>query len=410
MASLRRFPRSPFWFACFTAPDGRRLQRSTKETGRKAAQAKADQWEAFSKERAKAKQAHRVIADIYRMAHNEALPMSTARAFFDGWLARRKHEVKPATFVAYEARARHFLGWLGDKAAQPLSEIAVTDIQRYRDSEAKRVSAQTVNIAIKIMRIMFEDARRDNLVADNPAKDVRTLKAKDAASTRRPFAPAELRAILSVADDEWRSIIIFGIYTGQRLGDIAKLTWANVDYAANEIRLRTSKNGRVVNIPITSPLRNHLETLPAGDNPRAPVHPRAFAVMERQGRVGMLSRQFGEILTDAGLAQVRTHGSMGKGRNARRATSELSFHCLRHTATSLMKNAGASSAVVEDIIGHNSAEMSAHYTHIDSAAKRKALDAMPDVTQAKIKAPTRPRSSRRRKAESASTGRRVRRR
>jgi hypothetical protein len=38
MASLRRFSDSKFWYACFTGPDGRSLQRSTKETDRKRAQ------------------------------------------------------------------------------------------------------------------------------------------------------------------------------------------------------------------------------------------------------------------------------------------------------------------------------------------------------------------------------------
>lgn len=46
-----------------------------------------------------------------------------------------------------------------------------------------------------------------------------------------------------------------------------------------------------------------------------------------------------------------------------------------------MKNAGVSPAIVVDIIGHDSAEMGTHYTHIESAAKRKALDTMPDLTR-----------------------------
>jgi hypothetical protein len=44
-----------------------------------------------------------------------------------------------------------------------------------------------------------------------------------------------------------------------------------------------------------------------------------------------------------------------------------------------MKNAGISAAIVQDIIGHESARISASYTHIDDAAKRDALSAMPDV-------------------------------
>src|SRR5450432_4238395 len=68
------------------------------------------------------------------------------------------------------------------------------------------------------------------------------------------------------------------------------------------------------------------------------------------------------------------------GRNGRRNVSEISFHALRHTATSLLKNAGVSSAIVQDIIGHESAAISANYTYIDDAAKRGALAKLPDIT------------------------------
>ena len=60
--------------------------------------------------------------------------------------------------------------------------------------------------------------------------------------------------------------------------------------------------------------------------------------------------------------------------------NELSFHALRHTATSLMKNAGVSPAIVQDIIGHESPAISAHYTRIEESTKRLAVDALPDVT------------------------------
>lgn len=33
------------------------------------------------------------------------------------------------------------------------------------------------------------------------------------------------------------------------------------------------------------------------------------------------------------------------------------------------------------LVGHDSAAMSAHYTHIEHDAKLKALNSMPDVTQ-----------------------------
>ena len=376
MAALRKKEHSPYWFACFTLPDGRRVQRSTKETKRKAAQDKADEWELLSKERAKARQAHRVIADIYKAAHKKELPDATPRTFIDSWLKRRKGEIAPASFTSYNARSSHFIEWLAEFADRPLAEIETSHFVRYRDEVAVKRSASTANHGIKVLRGIFEDARRDGFISENPAKDCGLLK-KVSSSTRRPFTIDELRLVLSAASDEWRSMVLFGIYTGQRLGDLARLTWANVDSTAREIYLTTSKTGRVVRIPIASPLLAHIATLPASDNPKAPIHPKASRLASVNGST--LSRQFGELLGSIGLVKEKGIETERQGRAARRAVSELSFHSLRHTATSLMKNAGISPAIVQDIIGHESAEMSAHYTHVESGAKRQALESIPNL-------------------------------
>jgi integrase len=94
---------------------------------------------------------------------------------------------------------------------------------------------------------------------------------------------------------------------------------------------------------------------------------------------GSLSKEFYRILVAAGLVRKRTHESTGKGRSVRREQNDLSFHCLRHTATSLLKNAGVSDAVARDIIGHESVAVSRNYTHIDTTTKKRALDRLPDL-------------------------------
>ena len=366
-------------------PDGRRVQRSTKEEKRKPAQAKAEEWERQSKERTKARQAHKVIAEIYRAAHKEELPDATFRAFVTSWLARRKGEMAKASYAAYEGRSRHFMESMPQAADRPMAELETRQFITYRDALAKRLSASTANQGIKLLRVILEDARRDGYIAENPAADCGMLK-KATVTSRRPFTLDELRSVLAVADTEWRSMIFFGVYIGQRLSDIARLTWANVDLAAQEIHLRTGKTGRMVRIPICAPLMQHIETLPAGDDPKAPLHPRSAAA----NNSSTLSRQFGELLSAAGLVAKRTHEAGKEGRGSKRTPSELSFHSIRHTATSMMKNAGISPAIVQDIIGHDSAEMSAHYTHIESKAKREALNSMPDLRKITGKAKRRP--------------------
>lgn len=56
------------------------------------------------------------------------------------------------------------------------------------------------------------------------------------------------------ADDEWRSLINFGLYTGQRLGNLARLRWSQIDLESDEIRLTTGKTNKRLLLPIAPAL------------------------------------------------------------------------------------------------------------------------------------------------------------
>ena len=75
---------------------------------------------------------------------------------------------------------------------------------------------------------------------------------------------------------KWESLIKFGFYTGQRLGDLKGLTWANIDLESNVLRFRIRKTRRDAIIPICEPLLDHILTLEGSkDDPKAPLHPRS---------------------------------------------------------------------------------------------------------------------------------------
>jgi integrase len=297
-------------------------------------------------------------------------------------LARKKPEIEPPSYQSYSRKSQHFLGWLGLRADRQITLITRADILAFRKAELERVAPQTANDEIKWLRMVFKTAREDGDLQDNPVDGVRPAKKRGSTSAgRRAFTLPELRRVIERADDEWRSLIFFGLYTGQRLGDLARLTWQNVDLERDEIRFVTGKTRRQMIIPIAAPLQENIETLAAGEDPHQRLHPRAFASVEKSGKVSTLSRQFYELLADAGLAAPKVHRRLETepGRNGRRTLSEVSFHSLRHTATSLMKNAGISPAIVQDIIGHESAAISAHYTHVDEETKRKAIALLPAI-------------------------------
>ena len=381
MASIWKHPKSKYWSACFTLPNGRRTKRSTKEVNRKKAQTIAEKWGDAARRKLTEAQARRVLSDIYEKINEKSLPTSTLRDFIARWLTTKNIEVSDLTFSKYAGTVRDFLEFIGPRADQDISSITTADISAFRDNAAKKNTAVTANGKLKIIRVAFKAAWRDGLIADDPAAKTVIIKRREAKIERRPFTLAELKRILEVADQEWKGMLLVGLYTGQRLRDVANLTWYNVDLIRNELRLSTQKTGRRQIIPLAKPLKEWIETRPSSDDPKTPLFPRAFGTLKRGINISTLSHQFYELLVASGLARPRTKKSTGKGRSAKRNVNEISFHCLRHTATSLFKNAEVSEAVAMDIIGHESKIISANYTHIEDEAKRKALDSLPDITE-----------------------------
>ena len=192
---------------------------------------------------------------------------------------------------------------------------------------------------------------------------------------REAFTIPHLKKILGAASPDWKTATLFGLYTGLRLSDIANLRWSNLDLATNELTVETRKTGRVQILPLAGPLAGHIATLASSDDPKAFLMP---GLAERN--VSGLSNEFFELMASVGLVESRDdHSAQGAGRSKRRRQSPLTFHSLRHAATSMLKKAGISAAVVMDIIGHESEAISQNYTHVDHETKRAALAKMPDL-------------------------------
>jgi integrase len=349
-------------------------------TSRKDAQRVAGEMEALAneaKDRGITEQrARKFVSDIFFMVNKDKLPTSTIKDYFQAWLKRIELETRESTAVRYASIVTQFVDFLGGvKTNRDLSSLSSADITRFRDNMAGNLSKGSTNLSLKVIRVALSQAVRDGLIDTNPAVKVTTLK-RDDKTERRPFTMPELKLLYAHSDVEWRGMIMIGLYTGLRLSDVKSLTWQNIDLARAELRVTTQKTGRRQNIPLATPLAKYLAMLPGADrNPEQPLFPEA----NKTERTGTLSNQFYEILVSAGLAPKRSHKSNAKGRDSRRATISIGFHAFRHTATSLLKNAGATDAIAMDIIGHDSAAISANYTHIDTETKRNALNKMPDI-------------------------------
>jgi integrase len=380
MASLWRHPHSRYWIACFRDAHGRQRRLSTKETNRRRALKIAEAYEHSSRALRSRRHVRRLIEHLQaELGGGEAICTLSLTTFAANWLATKKPEVARRTFDFYSGSIAKFLRFLGPVADLPLDQITKATLLDYRNALARTLCARSTNHDLCAVKMLFLAARRDGVITENPAELIEAVRSRNSHAPRRAFSLPELRAVAAVADPEWRSMILFGLYTGQRLSDIASLTWANVDLEKAELRLITRKTGKRLLLPLAGPLLRHLEGIDSSDRSDVPLHPRAFKSLELRGLSGTLSNQFNALLAQAGLRGHRNQSSSGKGRSSARVASELSFHCLRKTATTLLHEAGIPQAVVMALIGHDSAEVHDIYVAVGKEALCKAAASLPEL-------------------------------
>src|SRR5215472_1152005 len=374
MPSIHRQPGRPYWFCAFSiwnleTRTSRRVFRSTKTSDRRQALEICRAWHKAALKARNGKlsvdAAREVIAqgvsDVFTAASAESFPNASIKSWCDTWLQSKSIEAEQSTHVRYARIIERFIDSIGAKAKRDLSTLQTSEIARFRDREAKELSRATANLSLKVLRVCFGEAVRQSLLGVNPAVRVAVLKLRDK-SARRAFTLAEIKRILKACgeDTEWRGLILFGLYIGQRLGDLARLTWRAVDLDSGEIAFTTRKTGRRIVLPLVQPLIDYLSALPASDDPNAYIFPNAAA----HRRTNSLSNQFREILADAGLVEPRRHEKTKQGRDQAREPSEISFHSLRHCAVTMLKAAGVSDFIAREIVGHESAAVSRQYTHL----------------------------------------------
>ena len=372
MASVRIRTGSKFWYACITLPTGKQRQFSTGLEDREEVLAAATAAERAARRHDAAP--HQLRAALDRIAE-DFVPKDDINPgpWLRAWAKSRKNEVAATSFSTYTSLMDEVAGWLAWREVRSFAALTTARITELRDWWAERNSPRTANNKLKILRAALNAAVAERRSENNPAARIPVLKAQKTA--RREFREAEIDILLPTLTGEWRAIFLLGLYTGQRLNDLAVLRWRNVDVAGKSIAFTAQKTGALVALPLMQPVIDALLTLPAGEDPDALLLPEIAKLSP-----GARSNQFRSLLAAVGLApKVPKRRGRGQAKRTHRETQPLSFHSLRHTATSRLKAAGVSDAIARAVIGHESAAVSRQYTHLDMETLRKALEKMPSL-------------------------------
>src|SRR5260370_31694171 len=257
MAIIKK--RSKHWTAIFRDGQGKQVWRVLSGiTNKREAKAAADMLEDAAQRRRNGARLKRTFNEFYKQSYGEAsCGASSLRDFVTTWLKQKQREVSASTLEAYTKATGTLIDFMGARADGDISEISKRDLLAFREHLLSTGrGSTTVNKYVCQLKLLFKDAQKDEYTIDNAATFLESVKGDG--MKRHPFSVAEIRVILDAASPEWRSLVMFGIYTGQRLGDLARLTWANIDTARGEIRLTTQKTKKRMPTPIAEPLMNQI--------------------------------------------------------------------------------------------------------------------------------------------------------
>jgi integrase len=379
MASVHRRPDSKYWHAAFRmndgTPGGRLILRSTKCTERSKALAAAFEFERAAKLASAGNlveaQAREVVADIMKRAGaEETLRAPTVKDYLNQWLATKKTRKSANTSSRYTTAVDKFLTVLGDRKSKPLTALTPRDVERYMEWRTKeKLAPRTVALCVKIIRVALNHARRQGIIPTNPAEAVELPKEKGV--ERGTFTREEVKILVEIAQDEWKTLILLAYYTGARLSDCCRMAWADVDMSNGALTYTQAKTGEKVTVPLHSDLLAHLEALAGTDKPEVFIMPH-MAGLKPGGRHG-LSEGFKRIMRKAGL-DLETVKSAGV-----RQLSRRTFHALRHSFTSALANRGVAPELRMKLTGHKTEAIHRGYTHHELEKLRAAVEKIPSL-------------------------------
>jgi integrase len=289
------------------------------------------------------------------------------------WKDRAERTKSPATFARYKGTINKFLECLGPKADAALGDITAQDVQKFVSWRLKGGrNATTVMVDLKTLNAPFSLAMRQGLILTNPVPAADAPRAEK--ESREPFAWEQVSELIRHSEGEWKTAIMLGALTGQRLGDCISITWDCVDFDKHLLRFRPQKTRhqkRDLVLPLHTDLEKHLMDLP--ERKGQPLCP-ALSKAKIGGRSG-LSRQFQCIMKKAKIKGRSVEAGGDEGR----VFNKLSFHSLRHTYVSQLANAGIAPDVRQLLSGHADEKSHTVYTHTKLETLRTAIETLPRI-------------------------------
>ena len=260
-------------------------------------------------------------------------------------------------------------------AGRKLSDFTLDTIKNYRAERGKAVAPRTINLEIKLLRMILKDAKCWAQIGDGYKPLRESSRGPGVALTleeeRRLFETAKNKP-------QWDAAYyaaLIAVNTTQRGCELKGLRLRDIDLVGRTVTVRrdaTKTDAGCREIPLNETALWALGRLVDRAQILGACEPGHFLFPSFR------YRRTKDKVTQAGTGYDPTH-PMNTWRTAWRSLKRaaglpnLRFHDLRHSCITKLAESGVPDHVLMSISGHISAEMIKHYTHIRSKAKEAAV-------------------------------------
>ena len=302
----------------------------------------------------------------------------TVEAYLLRWLEYSvKHSVGPLTYQNHEWAVRtHIVPALGRVNLGKLTPAHVQGL--YAEKLTAGMSAGTVRNIHKTFRKALGQAKRWRLVHHNVCDD-----------TDPPHYPApewdhwtlrEARTFLEACEgDRLEALWHLALRTGMREGELLALRWSDADLQAGTLQVRRAVTVRgAVRFTATKSGRGRPVKIGPALVDRLGAH-RKRQLLERMRRPASLWEEQDLVFPGPRGDVLRRQSLVQRYERLIREASvkRIKIHELRHTAASLMMEAGLPPKVVSETLGHSSVKLTLDtYSHVSPAMQDRAAETM----------------------------------
>jgi integrase len=285
----------------------------------------------------------------------------TFAAFAKTFLEISATKNKPSEMESKEMILRvHLTPFFGHLS---LDRIRYAEIQDYVGTKTeKKLSKKTINNHLTVLRRLLVVAKKREKIEAVP--EIEWLKAPKPEFDYLDYGEAQ--RLIDGADEEWRPMILVGLKTGLRLGELLALRWReDVDLVKGLIVVRRSVTRGVV----TTPKSGKAREVDLGDEA-------ITALKNARHLKGALV-----FCGDDGRMLGKNEVKHPLWRACRKAgLRQIGWHVLRHTFASHLAMRGAPLKAIQELLGHATIEMTMRYAHLSPGARRdsaRLLDGLP---------------------------------